>query len=293
MSGYITVTTDSNTDSPDGGSDSSSSTATSTTSTGSVSRIRTEKMKGEVYDYSVVMQKNIANGFETTLVSKKGKVTITPLKADVVMMPEAISSWSAEIVNDPEGGGKISTGVVTIIPDTVVASYRSTLSSMGYNLSSVAYAMNVLKDERIGITRDAVITMTAPLEWVRSNGGEDRVMILRISDEGIAELLDTTFSGYDHDSGYLTFRAESPDGLCTFTLMTVQPVPSVAGAEPVLQAQAPGITPGSPDSIPSSSFQPIGETSLPPLSLAVIVILVILGATAGFFFIRRQTRQNR
>ena len=44
----------------------------------------------------------------------------------------------------------------------------------------------------------------------------DSIRIIRIGDDGTGQVLDTTFIGHDAERNLDLFRAESPDGLCTF-----------------------------------------------------------------------------
>jgi hypothetical protein len=204
--------------------DDSSTTPVTSDSTNTNAKSTSEKKKGGVYDYALTDMSYGTASYQVTTVSQKGRMAITPLKAKIESMPDAKASWSVEIVNDPDGGGKISSGIISSIPENVLNSYHRILDEQGLDISSVAYSMSVIKDDRIGATREGIVWMTAPQQWVSDNGGETRIKILRISDEGKGEILKTSFSNYDMESGYLTFKGDSPDGLCSFTLIAVKPL---------------------------------------------------------------------
>ncbi len=271
------------------GTDSSSSGGSSS-SVSSSSKTTTDKQKGQVFDYAQIAPPNANTVFRTTTVSAKGRVSVTPLIAETESMPGAKASWSAEIVNDPDGGGKISTGLISTIPETVIASYRTVLAGQGLDVSSVAYAMSVEKDDRIGATKEGVIEMTAPQKWVTDNGGINQIRVFRVSDEGIAELLTTAFSKYDMDTGYLTFRAESPNGLCTFTLLAVKPATggSTASQEPGT-AQVSGPT-SSGDAGILNQVAPVGLD----ISYGVIIItaIMIIAGCIGLAVVYRMRKRD-
>jgi hypothetical protein len=272
-----------------GGTDSSTTSFSSTTEKTGITT--TDNKKGKVYDYALVEENYGTAGYQVVTVSQKGRMVVTPLKATTESMPEAKASWSAEIVNDPDGGGKISTGIISTIPDNVIESYRASLAGQGLDVASVAYAIRVTKDEHIGATRDGIITMTAPQQWVMNNGGENLVRILRISDDGAAELLKTSFSGYDKDSGYLTFQGESPNGLCSFTLLAVKPA---EGGAITSQESAPLLMgSGSSDSYDAGILTQVAPVG-PGIAYNVILagILIFIGCTGLVMLYRTRKRDD-
>ncbi|AGB01873.1 DUF2341 domain-containing protein [Methanoregula formicica] len=272
---------------PSGGSDSYSYTGSS-----SGSRSSGDVQKGKIYDYSLRAPLQSNGAYQTTAISSKGRVSITPMKAELsATMPEAKAKWSAEIVSDPDGGGRISTSLATEIPASAISSYNTALSPRSLEIASVAYAMNVEEDDRIGTTKDGVIEMTAPQAWVSENGGINQVKIFRIGNDGSAGLLSTAFSGYDHETGYLTFRAESPDGLCTFILLAVRPASGTGAAA----ASPPGTGQGVPaGAAPGEASQGPASQSAPGTGIATIVagVLVVAGC-AGLVHVYRGRRKTR
>ncbi|MDD5142929.1 hypothetical protein, partial [Methanoregula sp.] len=103
-------------------------------------------------------------------------------------------------------------------------------------------------------------------------------------------LLSTAFSGYDHETGYLTFRAESPDGLCTFILLAVRPASGTGAAAASPSATGQG-TPAETSAVPAPLTGTSPALPLPALILAAAgIVVVVMGAV--ILKRRRNRRMN-
>ncbi|MFA5330856.1 MAG: DUF3344 domain-containing protein [Methanoregula sp.] len=228
---------------------------------------------------------------ETTTISDSGTVTLTPLSADIPGMEELKATWQAEIPQKPDGGGKITTAIIRNLSDSMTDAYRQALIENGYGLWNISYSMQVSMDN-IPVTKNATIEMTVPQDWVYGNGGLDQIRILRMDDYGSVQILDTAFCRYDRDSRYISFQASSPDGLCTFTLVsvtgsgTVSPVSTMAVAATAASTQAPS------SDVVSSLVSGIESSAAGPYVLWIVVAVVILAACAMLVFFMRKRKEN-
>jgi hypothetical protein len=90
--------------------------------------------------------------------------------------------------------------------------------------------------------RAATIRMSAPITWINEHGGTSSIRILRIGDDGKAEVLATAFSGYGEESTMI-FEGSSP-GLSTFGLAAIVPaepgrIPVILSAPQIVETEAP------------------------------------------------------
>ncbi|MFA4859758.1 DUF3344 domain-containing protein [Methanoregula sp.] len=243
---------------------------------------------GKVYDYAAPPVTSYA-WIQKTTVTENGKLGCQPLTAEIGTMPEIQARWTVDIPKKPDGGGRITTSIVQALPDKTRSLYRSALASRGLEIGEVAYSM-VVNEEGITETKDAVIEMSAPQEWVKKNGGITQVKVLRIDDEANAEILDTAFTRYDTDSKYIVFRAKSPKGLCTFTLVTVK-----SGSGVIQQAQSgePGTPQAAQPAAPEHSILrdvPAGVHSNLVWIIAGIVLIII--GSAAVVLVKKRKRQQ-
>ena len=241
---------------------------------------------GAVYDFLASPLAAIASDSTTTYVSEQGPAESGWILApSLTAMPDAKTSWTADITSAPDGGGKISTAIIPSLPDDTLAKFRSALASQNLALDSVAYAMEIVKTNIPG-TSNAVITMTASPDWVANTSGVEYVRILRLSDDDAAQVLTTSFTEYDMDTGYLTFQAQSPDGLCTFALVSVKP-----GA---------GYSAGTsqPDAIPTKDVRNSSATATSqefPVLFAIIAVLIlaIAAEAVAILYTRRKNAERK
>nr|WP_319376593.1 DUF3344 domain-containing protein [uncultured Methanoregula sp.] len=266
------------------GSSGGSSSSGGGGSSGGGSKLSSSAKEGQVYEYRSPSATSYA-WVEKTTVADKGTVEILPLTADIGTMPEIEAKWSTEIPTKPDGGGRFTTSIVQALPGETRSLYRSALARQGLDIGTVAYSM-VVNEEGIPQTKNAIIEMSVPQEWVKQNGGITQVKILRMDDEAGVNVLETAFRRYDSDSRYIVFRAKSPDGLCTFTLVSVT-------AGPVIVQQAPPVE-------PVAQLTTQGSAVLAPVAVAagtsyvwiVAAIAVVVIACIAGAVIKKRRRQR-
>ena len=106
---------------------------------------------------------------------------------------------------------------------SVQTSFQLAAVTAGQKLGDVAFVMNVEKTnlENAKDLGAAVITMKVSSEWVAAQGGAGNVKIIRISETGETQILNTSVTSTE--GGVYTFTANSPDGLSVFGLASVTP----------------------------------------------------------------------
>ncbi|WP_460006754.1 PKD domain-containing protein, partial [Methanogenium cariaci] len=124
-------------------------------------------------------------------------------------------------------------GITTSIFDqpSAEASKVFTLAAADEKLSitSTAYAVYFTKTnltEENGL-RNAFLEMTVSPKWVKTNGGIGAIRVFRQGDDGVTQILDTTYLGINAD-GMMVFKAFSPDGFSSFAVAA-----TAASATPV------------------------------------------------------------
>jgi hypothetical protein len=146
-------------------------------------------------------------------------VTSMPLQGVIPNVGKVTTMVKAGLPSLTEGA-MITTTLSEPVNPEVVDTFRVALAEEGRELIAVAYTMTVIKTN-IDETLPATITMTCPPDWITTHGGINLVSIVRISDDGITQVLETTHIGYD-DTGNMVFEAVSPDGLSIFGLITAK-----------------------------------------------------------------------
>ena len=230
-----------------------------------------------------IQQAPIASAGQT-LVTGIGPLTSNPLTADIAGMPGVAVSWTTEITSTPTPDALITTVILEDVDPSIMGAFNTALHENGNEIVSLAYIMVAQKTGTVP-TGPATVTMTASRDWVRDNGGLDAIRIVGITDTGTTQVLSTSFVGYDRDSGYLTFKASSPQNFWAFGLIAVkQYTPSPA---PISVAPT-----GSGQTAPTQAPTPLATTkgstsSLPIMGIVVVAALVIVGAALLF------TRRNK
>lgn len=160
-----------------------------------------------------------------------------------------------------------------------VGAYRQ-----GLEISKFAYTMNV-RTLNVSPFNPVKLTMTVSTEWVTAAGGKNAVRIMRVTDEGQAQILETKTAGYDQ-FGNVIFTAESPDGFSTFGLLSLRPA-AVIPPLPTIPTIIPRTT-----SIPTTAA-PIANVTVPPapveetpflfIAAAIVVLVVAVGFNLYIF----------
>ena len=133
------------------------------------------------------------------------------------------ASFHADMNNMPSQDATVSTILYKTPTPQVQAEFERAVGDEGYRLDSVAYAMQVQKDNLMDKTDvgQAVVTMSVSPSWVLNHGGLTNTKVVRLADEGTSQVLDTRFVGLD-SSQNMVFAATSPGGLSIFALISVK-----------------------------------------------------------------------
>ena len=146
-------------------------------------------------------------------------LTTTPQEALITGIGPVSAMLEAGLSSLPEGA-TITTFLSDPVNPNVMNAFGVAMTNAGKEIQAVAYILTVVKTN-IGTTLPATITMTCPEEWVDLHNGPEAVSIVRIGEDGVKQVLSTTFV-YDDKTRIYTFTALSPNGLSVFGLVTAK-----------------------------------------------------------------------
>ncbi|WP_318238897.1 PKD domain-containing protein [Methanolacinia petrolearia] len=152
-------------------------------------------------------------------------VTGIELKTDPVETTmDSVGSVSGSVNVSLNGiPGSASLEVILDEGDSGVGTaFQLAAGSSGLDVSKVAYTMNILKTNLKNgqDVKEARITMSVPVSWVDANGGISSIKIIRIAEDGMKEVLNTTYIGMS--GGLMVFEGYSPNGLSLFGLAATE-----------------------------------------------------------------------
>jgi len=235
--------------------------------------------QGEILDFLEPSPSAYPSDTTCTIVKDPGYVTANPAIANIPGMEGIRGTWSAEIPDTLEGGAKIRTKLLKVQSgDIQPMPVDSSGSGKTIDLVDSAYIMDI-DTTRIGLTGPAQVEMSVSREWVHDNGGLEATRIFRYRNDGTRELLNTRFSNYDRDTGYINLKADSPHGLGMFVLVAVRQQassqPDILVPEPVLDIQ-----PGTINSeTHGSGFSPETLFTIQAAVLYLLLVLLFIGVT--------------
>ena len=235
--------------------------------------------QGEILDFLEPSHSAYPSDTTLTIVKDPGYVTANPAIANIPGMEGIRGTWSVEIPDTLEGGAKIRTKLQEVQRgDIQPLPADSSGSGKTIDLVDSAYIMDI-DTTRIGLTGPAQVEMSVSREWVHDNGGLEATRIFRFGNDGTRELLNTRFSNYDRDTGYINLKADSPHGLGMFVLVAVRQRASsqldILVPEPVLDIQ-----PGTINSeTHGSGFSPETLFTIQAAVLYLLLVLLFIGVT--------------
>lgn len=221
----------------------------------------------------------------STPVTGTGVLTTGPITSSVSGMTDIKSSWSVDITEKPPAGAKFITSIISQPSTATKSAFDTALASHGFQMTALAYVMEVTKSPSV-VTGNATIQMDVNRSWVSQHGGVDAVRIIRQGDDGLVQILDTRFSNYNMDTGYMNFKAISLSGLSVYALIAVK-------AASVMVPTSLVITPIATAAVPMATAV---EVTTPPihvptgLPMTVLIIAIILIIVTGLIL---QTRAKR
>ncbi|MDE4908828.1 pectinesterase family protein [Methanogenium marinum] len=106
--------------------------------------------------------------------------------------------------------------------------FKEIAAVSGLNSRDIAYTLRVVKSAGFDdYVEGAAVLMEVNSRWVDSHGGPSHVEIIRISDSGAGQVLETSYTG--PVDGMYTFIASSPNGLSLFGLSSVTTLATSGG----------------------------------------------------------------
>jgi hypothetical protein len=209
-------------------------------------------------------------GSGVTMIYGTGPLASNPYSADIVDMPGVAVSWNTQINEYSASDARINTAILQKVDVSILNAFATALHQVGLDLGNLAYVM-ITHKTGVTLTGPATVTMTASQNWVSQNGGMDAIRIIAISDDGVTEVLTPSFTGYDRDSGYLTFKATTSHSLWITGLVAVTPY--TPGAATVYGQTSNG---------QMAPVQTQGDSTIPGTSTGMPIMLVggILAALA-------------
>ena len=187
----------------------------------------------------------------TTAISSTTTVAVPASITD----PNIMTGWTDVTVTPVSGASSPSISTTTyqnLDPSTLLA-YQSAFALQGLDINTVDYVMAVTKSDVTVSPGPATITMSVPTIWFDAQGGSDGIRVVHTSDTGTTDILTVQGAAADTPStGYTQLTFNSPNGLSTFTLVSVRNSPSggsLGGTAPI-------------QTVPSRGTVYIGESGL-------------------------------
>ncbi|MFA4848829.1 MAG: ice-binding family protein [Methanoregula sp.] len=219
-----------------------------------------------------------------------GSIVSIPFVADITDMPGVAVSWATVIDDAPAMNSKVTTAILPNVDQSTLNALITELNRGGLDISNLAYGM-AIQQTGVNTLSPTHVSMSASQSWVTLSGGRDNIRIIGIANDGTTEVLNTWYDGYDHNSGYLIFKATSiQSGLGTsYWLVAVKPytpAPATISIEPVTMpisspvAPVSSIAPGTGQMAPTQAPATTTSTSTGiPIILVggILAALVLIG----------------
>lgn len=234
--------------------------------------------QGEVLDYLEAADSGYPPGTMYTIVNNAGYLPADAAVGNIPGMEGVKGRWSADILDEPDGGAKITTKILPVQKGDIQLPLDPSRIGETLEIAGIAYTMDV-DSTQPGLTGPAQIEMSISREWVKKYGGLEAIRIFRYGSGGTAEVLEPRFLNYDRDTGYINLNADSPHGLGMFTLVAIRSLPAhqpdTAGHEPVTTITPENIISATRESHVSHEVL-IG---IQTLSFCILLVLLFIGIT--------------
>jgi PGF-pre-PGF domain-containing protein len=207
-----------------------SSTAVPVDITVSSSGIISETSTADRYTYTAAVTPQPTTEIGTIITSVPGTIlasTTVSVPASTTD-PDIQASWGGVTVTPESGTSSPSIATTTyqnLDPGTLT-SYQSAFALQGLDINSVYYVVVVTKTNVTVSSGPANITMSVPTSWYNAQGGSGNIRVVHTSDTGATDILTVQSAAANTPtSGYMTLIFNSPQGLSTFTLVSVMNAP--------------------------------------------------------------------
>jgi hypothetical protein len=247
------------------------------------------KNKGLQIDIETEETLNPANTVVNGTV-KKTTLTTDPLIGEIkqrgVKFMATIKATYPEV---PPSGSRIRVTLAEAPTGDLLEKFQSGAKSQGYIIRDAAHTVRV-QTQNLDSPATATITMSVSPEWV-TTWGRNTIRILRIADEGTAEILKTTTAGYDQ-FGNVIFTADSPRGFSTFGLVSLLQV-----SEPVLVQEPVTVSTASSTPPPTTiaPLLPIGPSTFRPVTWFIVpaLFIVLIGEGIAYLYLVTRTVKEK
>jgi len=177
--------------------------------------------QGEIVDFLDIPHSAYPSDTTTTVVKEAGYISANAAIANIPGMEGVRGTWSAEILDNLDGGTRIKTRILQAHNADIQLLMDSSRADEDLEIVDIAYEMDIATTQ-IGLNEPAQIEMSVPRQWVNEHGGLEAIRIFRYVNDRTADVLTTRFLNYDRDTGYINLKSDSPDGLGMFALVAVR-----------------------------------------------------------------------
>jgi hypothetical protein len=149
-----------------------------------------------------------------------------PITARIKDTGPVSASFRADLTSLPPSDSTITVNITDHPGQPAQEAFDQAASNQGYRVDSIAYAMDIAKNN-LSDGKDigpATVTMSMNSSWVADHGSAASVRIVRFADDGTSQLLKTRYTGIDSSENQV-FEGTSPGGLSIFALISVRAVP--------------------------------------------------------------------
>jgi hypothetical protein len=174
--------------------------------------------------------------------------------------------------------------------DDQLKRFREGAKTNGIEIRDIAHTMQV-QTQNLSPPASAMIVISVSPEWVTTHG-RNTIRIMRVADDGTAEILETKTAGYDQ-FGNIIYAADSPNGFSTFGLISVL---QVSSSDPVTTSPVPVSSIGTQPPTTTLSLPLMGSSSasLPlPWFIAPALVIVLIGEGFAHLYLIERVRREK
>jgi len=187
----------------------------------------------------------------------------------------------------------ITTTISESVNNDIQDAFRSAARSNNQQVEGIAYSVDIGKTNFVA-NGPAIVFLTISPEWVTNHGGTKSIGIAHLSDAGTSAILKSDYTGSD-DEGNMVFQATSPDGLSTFSLISLTNLAGPAHIQGETQPPAPSYPSESPEEIIQNLAGGIGRFMANNIVLVIggCVVLFAIGTGVILYNVRSSKKNNR
>lgn len=170
-------------------------------------------------------------GTGTTVVAKVTKLTLVTeeqevdLSKDDPTLGRMAFTVEADLKALPKGA-RLTLTPKKALPLHATAGFELLARNEGLTIADVGAVLEIERENLENVTQVGTVTirMKVGRAWVEAHGGNKRIRMCHLADEGTREWLETGYVG-DDAQGRMIFEAVSPKGFSLFALLALAPRP--------------------------------------------------------------------